>query len=351
LDHKKIKKEVTIKDIAMAAGVTHPVVSAALRGIKSSVKYSEETRLRVLDVAEKLNYEPNILARSFRGQRSFLIGVLFSGVNHSIIAEFCHGLQGTVSGNGCSPLLLVHNNCEEELEFLDQCLDRKIEGVIVNSAIGKDGQSNSDRFKEVARSMPVVEVFASEIKDVPSISLDFHSASLKGTRYLIEKGHRSIALYTHDRCRRYIDAPGLYLPAWRYKQGYVQAMEEAGLETIIVNHPLADDLSLRGSSFDGAYEHASGIFDHPSKPTAILCSDREEVDALMIHMVGNQIKMQPNFHIVAPGNPSYSRTGQCKTSMLSPPIRTVGKMAGEVLFDLIKGETREDCSLGFHLYE
>jgi DNA-binding LacI/PurR family transcriptional regulator len=348
---KNLEKTTTIVDIARAVGVTHQVVSAVLSGKKSTVKYSEKTRLRVLETAKRLNYEPNILARSFRGQRSFLIGVLFSSVNHHIVSEFFHGLQAVVSSNDFSQILFIHDDCEQELEFLDLCMDRKIEGLIFNSAIGKEGQSNSRRFKEVASNIPCVQVFGGEVKNVPSISLDYYSAAQKGTQYLIEKGHKSILLYTHDRCYQYVNAPGLYLTAWRYRQGYIQAMEEAGLEPIIVNHSLGEDLSLSGSSFAGAYDKASDVFDNPSKPTAVLCSDHEEIDALRIYLADSQITVHPDFHFVGPGSPSYFSTGGCKTSILVQPIRTVGQMAGEVLFDILKGNKREDCSLGFNLAE
>ena len=66
-----MKKQITIKDVAKAAGVSHPVVSAILSGNKSTVRFSEATKERVLKVAEEMKYKPNILARSFQQKNHF----------------------------------------------------------------------------------------------------------------------------------------------------------------------------------------------------------------------------------------------------------------------------------------
>ena len=64
----------TIKDIAKVAGVSHMTVSRALNG---SDAVTDETRERVLKIAEELNYRPNLQARSLVMNRKYSIGVVF----------------------------------------------------------------------------------------------------------------------------------------------------------------------------------------------------------------------------------------------------------------------------------
>ena len=92
-----MSKRITIKDVAAKAGVSHPVVSTVLRGKKSSIKCSDETRQRIISIANKLNYTPNIFARNFKKQKSYLVGLLFSGVNFGILSEFAYGFQVVLS--------------------------------------------------------------------------------------------------------------------------------------------------------------------------------------------------------------------------------------------------------------
>jgi len=344
-----MKKKVTIKDIARAAGVSHPVVSAVLKNKKSTIKFSEDTRQRIRKIAKELNYKPNILARSFQRQQSFLVGVLFSGVNQAMASDFLHGLQRTLSSKSYSPVTFIHSNCEEELEYLERCVEREVEGLIVNAAIDDEGRSNGEELSRLAERIPMIEVFGNEIFKVPSLRLDYYTASLKATRKLIEEGHKSIALFLHDRYMLHAKYPGLYHLAWQYLQGYRDAIQEGGLQELVVTHPILGDPGESGSTFTGAYQHTLEILDHPSKPTAILCHSREEVDAIVMTMVAQGRSFSQDFHLVSPGSPGYTKTGLCRTTMLVPPVQDIGERAAASLFDLIDGKKIESMKFAFRL--
>ncbi len=344
-----MNKKVTIKDIARIVGVSHPVVSAVLKNRKSTIKFSEKTRQRVIKVAKELNYKPNILARSFQKQQSFLVGILFNGVNQLISSDFLHGLQSTLSNNSYSPITFIHNNRSEELEYLERCMEREVEGLIVNTSIDHEGKTNGERFSRLAKRLPIVEVFSNEISDVPSLNLDFYSASLHATRHLIAEGHKTIALYIHDRYMIHESHPGLYFLAWQYKNGYHQAIQEAGLSDVIVTHPIAGEMDLPSEMFTGASQNALSVLDHPTKPTAILCLSHEEVDAIVMAMVASGRLFPKDFHLISPGNPSYAKVGNCRMSMLVPPIRDVGKQAAISLFEIMGGKKIENMAFTLKL--
>lgn len=68
-------KRVTIKDVALRAGVGHPSVSAVLNGAKGQ-HVAAETRERILQAANEMGYRPNLAARSISQRRSMQVGVL-----------------------------------------------------------------------------------------------------------------------------------------------------------------------------------------------------------------------------------------------------------------------------------
>ena len=73
-----MNKRITLKDVAKAAGVSVPVVSVAINGTTGgTTSVSDELRDRILEIAEELDYRPNLTAKSLRGNKSFLIGVLW----------------------------------------------------------------------------------------------------------------------------------------------------------------------------------------------------------------------------------------------------------------------------------
>ena len=75
---------VTIKDIAKIAGVSVSAVSIALNN-KPGV--SKDTRFRIIAVAEKLQYEPNILAKGLITRKSYIIGVLISDISNPFFTK------------------------------------------------------------------------------------------------------------------------------------------------------------------------------------------------------------------------------------------------------------------------
>jgi DNA-binding LacI/PurR family transcriptional regulator len=74
-----IRKRVTIKDVAQAAGVTTQTVS---RVINKFSYVSDETRQRVDAVVEQLDYSPSTVASSLSQQRSYTLGVVTFGLNY-----------------------------------------------------------------------------------------------------------------------------------------------------------------------------------------------------------------------------------------------------------------------------
>ena len=73
-------KKATIKDIAKEAGVSPRSVSYA---INETGRLSPETRLRILKIAEEMNYQPNILAKGLVEQKTYLIGVVLPYLSSS----------------------------------------------------------------------------------------------------------------------------------------------------------------------------------------------------------------------------------------------------------------------------
>lgn len=70
-------RKVTLKDIAKEANVSPATVSYVLN-YSEKEKISHETRLKVFEAARKLNYVPNMTARSLASQKSYLIGVIIN---------------------------------------------------------------------------------------------------------------------------------------------------------------------------------------------------------------------------------------------------------------------------------
>ena len=227
---------VTRKDVAQRAAVAVSTAGMILAG--RGDRYSAQTREKVLRAAKQLNYRPNLAGRSLRTRRSYLVGVLLNAANTTMAADFLRGVQDQLTGGGCAPVVFSHRSPSEESRCLQCCLDRRVDGLIVNVAVDADGRVDESRYDAVLESrLPAVEVFGRFLRGTPAANLDNASAGRIAVRHLIQLGHRRIAMLVHegyDLARQ--TGVGLHFDAWERYRGYEQALHAAGLEPIVVRH-------------------------------------------------------------------------------------------------------------------
>lgn len=129
------KSGVTIRDIAVAARVSHTAAWATLSGRKSNVSVSEKMRKHIQSVAQEMNYKPDILAKSFTNKKSYLIGFLAYKTNDAIGMEVIEGIQLASHPRDYAVVTFVNETVESESCNLQLCLDRHIDALVTNLAV------------------------------------------------------------------------------------------------------------------------------------------------------------------------------------------------------------------------
>src|SRR5919199_6261343 len=123
---------VTLADIARELGISKMTVS---RAINDHPSISAETRRRVLEVARRLNYQPNQYARALATNRSYLIGVVVPDLMHSYFAEICRGVEAVARPVGYRNLICnTDENAAKEMDETGALLPRT-DGLIVASSL------------------------------------------------------------------------------------------------------------------------------------------------------------------------------------------------------------------------
>jgi len=112
------QKRVTIKDIAQKLNLHHTTISLALM---NSSRIKAETRKLVQKTARELNYTPNLLAVSFRSNRTYNIGVLVPDIHHHFFSKFISEFSKLVHKNGYSIMVFQSS---EQLEIEKQNLNK-----------------------------------------------------------------------------------------------------------------------------------------------------------------------------------------------------------------------------------
>ena len=119
----------TLKDIAQAAGVSAMTVSKALNG-KPGV--SEERRKEIRDIAERMNYTPNLIAKSLRVDETKTIGVVLSDTSEMVLSKVLRGIQDGATNHGYSVIIAnTDHQPERELQAIRTLLSKQIDGLIL----------------------------------------------------------------------------------------------------------------------------------------------------------------------------------------------------------------------------
>lgn len=322
-----------------------PTVHQVLNGY--NVRFSAETRKKVLQAAEDLDYRPNIAARGLRARKSFLLGLQFNSVNYPLIAGFTRGFQQVCTAKSYAPIFLTHTSVEDEAENCRTLIDRRVDGLIVNCAVGTSGAANAARFAAMRdEGKHVVEVFGRFVEGAPRVTLDYHAGAVACTKLLIEKGHRSIALFTHADYRTSEKIPGLYWTAWEHWRGYEETMRSAGLEPLTIAYPVTGDRTREGAHYFSAYDHAELLLNHPAKPTAAVFYRGEAVEAIL-HFANANIGTAPKGFAVSVFDRVAPTHGKAiELYALPQPIEEVGQTAAKLLLESIAGHAVESVAMG-----
>ena len=214
------KKQVTLGDIAQQAGVSIATVSYVLNNYKNS-RISDETRQRVMETAEQLNYRPNVNARILKGKGSSTVGLIIPSIRNYYYPELTEGV--TVRANEIDyniALFNTNDDLQKEKAAFDTLRSMQAAGVIV-AGIASSCEEELQLFNEMSESgMPIICVDRYHIPSaVPTVSIDQRKASYDMTRCLLHEGHKRIALVLpiiqHDQMVE-------------RREGFEQAMHEYG---------------------------------------------------------------------------------------------------------------------------
>ncbi|SFR60940.1 DNA-binding transcriptional regulator, LacI/PurR family [Microbacterium azadirachtae] len=200
-------KRITIADIARLAGVSPGAVSFALNGRPG---VSEQTRQRILEIAEQHQWQPSSAARALVGSRAGVVGFAVNRPARTLgteafFTDLIAGVQSALALHGIALQLVVVSSIEEEMATYRRWRSaHQVDGVIVI-----DPRDDDPRLQLLpALGLPAVVIGSRDASgDPPAIWLDDEAAAHALFDYLAALGHREIAYvsgpaeFQHTRIR------------------------------------------------------------------------------------------------------------------------------------------------------
>lgn len=246
-----------LKELSALLGLSQTTVSRALNGYP---EVNEATRQRVEAAARAHNYRPNMRAKSLATGRSMAIGhVIPISSKHEMVnpifADFIAGAGETYSDAGYDMVLSVVSDEDEERAYRDMAAKGSVDGIIVHGP-----RANDPRIALLDEiGLPfVVHGRASDVAAEYSW-LDINNARsfARATRFLIDLGHRRIALLNGQERMDF---------ARRRREGYVAALAEAGIA------PCASLMKSEEMTEHYGYRATRELLSLDNPPTAIVAS-------------------------------------------------------------------------------
>jgi len=255
--------KVTLKTIAEEAGLSITTVSRALAGYTD---VNEDTRSRIVAIAQRLGYQPNLAARHLRSKQTHTIGMvipLTSYFSDPFFMELLSGVGRQAAEYGYDLLLSAQQPGEEELSaYRRMVASSRIDGVVLARVLADDPRI---AFLKEAHH-PFVAFGRSNANDYPYIDVDGATGVYHLVGHLIERGHRRIAMILSPRKLAFTTA--------RF-EGYQRALNEAGI-ALVEQYVVESDLTQ-----EGGRTMAQCLLDLPSPPTAIVaCNDAMAIGAM-----------------------------------------------------------------------
>jgi LacI family transcriptional regulator len=186
----KPASRVTIRDVALRAGVNMSTVSRALNP-EARHLISDEAVIRVIEAAKALGYRQNKLASALTRGRSQVIGVLLPDIENAVFPPIVRGVEERLAAAGYAVLIAnASGNAAERERILEQMFGRQVDGLVVATA------SRDDQVVRrcILEHVPVVLVNRGEEHRIAPevVNDDFYSMQL-AVDHLLALGHRRIA--------------------------------------------------------------------------------------------------------------------------------------------------------------
>ena len=183
--------------------------------------------VKVLEMAERMNYKPNYLAKSFRTGISQTIGVILADISNPFFAKLARFIEIEASKYGY--VIIFSSSDEKKSKFasqLDILKDRQVDGLILTPPIGSEKQLNGLIEDEIP--FVVLDRFFPEI-NTSTVNINNYQAAYDATLRLIKNKRKKIAL---------LNTNNQLVSMQQRTKGYADALENMGVtpDTSIIKH-------------------------------------------------------------------------------------------------------------------
>ncbi|HYC84651.1 MAG TPA: LacI family DNA-binding transcriptional regulator [Chryseosolibacter sp.] len=309
---------VTIKDIAKLLGVSKSTVSRALCEHND---VNADTRRKIVELARKLNYQPNTIALHLKQQRTNTIGVIIPETVNRFFAKAIAGIQRVATIAGYNVMICQSDeSLLMEKKNLQSLLIARVDGILISvSGETEKGDHLQDLLQ---KNIPVV-FFDRICEDLNTsqVFTDNYEIAFSGTEHLIAQGCSRIAI---------VAGPQNLNNSRNRLKGYADALKKHNLavreEYVVMAH-------FRGSNVEA---YTRSLLELPDRPDAIFAiNDYSAVE--MVHFIKKRgLHIPDDIAVLGFNNDHIGRFIEPALSTIDLSAYDMGTAAAEILVRQMK---------------
>lgn len=322
-------KRPTIKDIAEKSGYSKTAVSFAFN---DPSRISVKARQQILEVADRLGYIPDPMARNFSLHKHMSVGFLLpQDVAYSLGNPY---ISGVVEGIGI--ICQKHGYTLTLIPPLEGSIVQAVRTASVDGLVAlgmKVGMDIVDILN--TRKMPYVTIDGMPSASMPSVNIKDTDAAYQMMEMVMNAGHRDIAIVslTTDAFSRDADTEDS-VPRQRIR-GYAKALRSVGLDINDTNHIR---LFVSECTFQDGMDMGRKISELPNLPTCVVAMSDIVAIGCICAFKEKGIKVPEDISVVGFDNDIEARFISPGLTTIDQPALEKGAMAAEALFRMINGE-------------
>ncbi len=314
---------VTIYDVAREANVSMATVSRVVNG-NPNVKPT--TRKKVLETIERLGYRPNAVARGLASKKTTTVGAIIPDISSSFFSELTRGIEDIATMYKYNIILSNSDqNKEKELHLIDTMLEKQVDGIVFMG--GEITEEHIHQF-QTSRVPVVLAATHDEKNELPSVNIDYETATYEATKQLIEDTNTQPAFITGGE---HIQSNGL-----KY-DGYVRAVEDASFE-------LDESLVIMNEcTYNGGIEAVQELLANVSeRPKAIFVAT-DEMAVGVIHGIQDKgLHVPEDIEVFGFNNTRVSLMVRPTLTTVVQPMYDIGAVAMRLLTKYMNKEEVEE---------
>lgn len=307
---------VTIYDVAREAGVSMATVSRVVNGNKN---VKENTRKKVLDVIDRLDYRPNAVARGLASKKTTTVGVVIPNITSSYFASLAKGIEDIAEMYKYNIVLASSDEDDDrEVAVVNTLFSKQVDGIIFM------GYHLTEKIRsEFSRSRtPIVLAGTVDIEQqLPSVNIDYRKATTDAVLHLAERNQK-IAFVTGplvDDINGKMRLPG-------YRDGLKKA-----------KHQYSEGFIFEAKhSYEEGYALAERVM--ASGATAAIVSGDELAVGLLNGLSDKGIRIPEDFELITSDNSQITLFSRPNMTSIRQPLYDIGAISMRMLTKIMNKE-------------